>query len=176
MFGWNFIDAGHGAPILNPYNSNNLSTYLPDGIHPSEAYAPILGQYIVNKMASDGDNSIGNFISRMNLSSLLSEDELSLGSSLNCEFRSNGAVKLIYQCPSKSVGSGIAETLTTQLPKWCQPFSAVTGACQIGLDICLGKVENGNLIIYPNTTGTVNLYFSIDIPITCMTQIFESQI
>ena len=176
MFGWTFIDAGHGAPILNPYNDGNKVTYMPDGIHPSEAYASILGQYIVNKIASDGDASIGDFQSRMNLTTLLTTDEQNAGSTLYAEFSSKGNVKLVYQCPNTSVGSGIAVVPTNNLPSWCQPYSQKFGQCMIGTHSFLGRVTGSSIQLFPDVTETGGLYFECEIQHSLMVQSMETQI
>lgn len=60
-FGWNFIDLYGNAPLLNPYNSTIHADYYIDGTHPSTAYSPYLAQYILSKLISKDNDTLGNY-------------------------------------------------------------------------------------------------------------------
>ena len=47
--GFTFID-GFSAPMLNPAFATMKQLYQPDGLHPNAAYAPLLCEYIYNKI------------------------------------------------------------------------------------------------------------------------------
>lgn len=47
--GFNFID-GFSAPMLNPARSAMIDLYQKDGLHPNATYAPLLCEYIYNKI------------------------------------------------------------------------------------------------------------------------------
>ena len=176
MFGWTFIDAGHFAPLNNPYNTTMKNLYLADGVHPTEAYAPIYGRYIVNKIISNGDSGIGDFQSRIELTSLLETSFQEAGATLFAEYRSNGNVKLVFQVASWSMGSGIAIQPTTQLPAWCRPYSQKFGLCMIGTSSFLGRVTGGAIQLFPNLTTTGGLYFECEITHSMMAYTYESQV
>ena len=61
-FNWHMIDTMCGLPQLDPSNPTIKSTYMPDGIHPSTAYAQIYCNYVLKKLISGGDSRIGKNI------------------------------------------------------------------------------------------------------------------
>lgn len=69
--GYNLID-GYMFPLLNPFNPTLKTRYQSDGIHQLPAYAPILADYIANKIVSGGDARLGSELSRIDISSLKS--------------------------------------------------------------------------------------------------------
>lgn len=174
LFGWTFIDAGHSAPMLNPMNGGNKNKYLPDGLHPSASYAPILANYIVSKIISNGDNSIGDFHSRMDFSNILTS-EITNGA-LFIEFNSNGSVKVVLDCPNISVGTGLGVSVTTSLPDWAVGYSDCYGQCWMGIHQMPCRITGHSMQIFPDITQTGAIHAEIDINHTLLVEPMGYQI
>ena len=63
-FNWGMIDWNCGLPNLNPLNTNIKNAFIPDALHPSSAYAPIIADYTIKKIIAGGDTSIGNVLAQ----------------------------------------------------------------------------------------------------------------
>lgn len=65
-FNWNIIDCGSGLPQFDLLDTTIKNMYS-DGIHPNNAYSPIMMNYIVDQIISGGTTSIGKTGTTYNL-------------------------------------------------------------------------------------------------------------
>jgi lysophospholipase L1-like esterase len=156
LYSWTFIDAGHCAPLLNPLT---YPTYIPDGVHMSDNYAPIFADYVINKMVSGGDAGCGSFSTTHVLTQVLNRETYP-NATLDVLYKSDGSVSLQLLMPNTSIGAGIALVPTTALPKWCSVYGTLLGNCMTGNPNdppmpC--EIVGSEIHLFPTVTETTDL-------------------
>lgn len=122
--GFTFID-GYSAPMLNPADTTMKALYQPDGLHPNAAYAPLLCEYIYNKILTNDGVVPCKEIVDVNASSYLESDVTNNYSHIY--YDADGKCHLICSV-SATLTANVSKTLM-KIPRFITPgFSCVTMA------------------------------------------------
>lgn len=132
-YGYMLID-GYNFPLLNPFNLATKQRFQPDGIHPNTTYAPILCDYILDKLLSKGENTLAPDMCRINIASLANTgvDFTSTGKFVYADLDSCGKIT-ITASGSFSATEGEPTTIMN-LPSHMRPLTSgvVVMQSQIG--------------------------------------------
>lgn len=145
--GFNFID-GYLAPLLAPDKMVRREQFQPDGLHPNSTYAPLLCDFIFEKMKNGDCTTFYNSKVQTNISEYVSENITSTYS--YCVVESDG--KLHLHCLHTLTPTTGNNTVMT-LPDWFRPMYTQQGAVRVsgssGIRLLPYNISaaNGNVVI-----------------------------
>lgn len=122
-YGFQLID-GYAAPLLNPFDATMKQRYQPDGVHPISTYSPILCNYILNKLISQGDTSLAPNMSRINIAELAGDgvDFTATGKFAYADIDSVG--KITLTCSGVYAGTEGEPQTILNLPDFMRPLTS----------------------------------------------------
>lgn len=162
--GFTYID-GYSAPMLNPAVGTMIDLYQKDGLHPNSTYAPLLCEYIYNKILTQTPVAPQKETVLITANDYASSDVSSANISIDVD--ESGWARLVAGFTA-TVTAGTPVTLMT-LPARLKPYSGSFVARVVAsgnAEVCSGLITSeGAFNLNPTVSGAVSISMEYRYPI-----------